>query len=261
MRTFILICFLLMALFVLLIIGVLAALALPVPFNDLLKALTERETFFALRLSLACALAAITVSLIWGVPAGFLLARKIFPGKSFFDTILDIPMIVPPLVAGIGLLFLFSSSALGKPLAEWGIRILFTPLGAFAAQTFIAVPIIIRTSRTAFESVDTGYEAAALTLGSSPVGVFLKITLPLARNGILSGAVLAMARAMGEFGATLMVAGSTRMKTETLPIAVYLNISSGELGVALACAWILMAAGLVLLVLLKLIASPPHRLN
>ncbi|SDU41485.1 ABC transporter permease [Desulfobacula phenolica] len=255
MRVFTCVCVVLMLLFTLMIMGVLVALCLPLPIRDLLQALASRETFFALRLSLSCSVLATIISLLWGVPTGYLLARKDFFGKALLDILMDIPMIIPPLVVGIGLMFLFSSSALGKPLEALGIRILFTPLGACVAQTFIAVPIIIRTSRAAFEDVDIRYESAALTLGSSALHAFFKITLPLAANGILSGALLAMARAMGEFGATLMVAGATRMKTETLPIAVYLNISSGEIGIALACSWILMGAGLILLIILKFIGK------
>ena len=256
MTAFTPLCFLLMIFFSLMVIGVLIALCLPLPVNELMKALACRETIFAMQLSLVCTVSATALSVLWGVPTGYLLARSPFKGKFLIDTLVDIPMIMPPLVTGVGLLFLFGTNGLGSPLADYGMRVLFTPVGALVAQTFIAVPIVIRTSRSAFESVEIGYESAARTLGSSPVCVFFKITLPLAKNGILSGAVLAMARAMGEFGATLMVAGATRMRTETLPIAVYLNISSGELEIALACAWILIGTGLVLLTLLKRMYKP-----
>lgn len=242
-------------LFILLIVGVLVALGLPLPLPELRAAMVNRETLFALKLSLGCACAATVFSLIWGVPVAYLLARKTFRGKFIIDTVLDIPMIVPPLVTGVGLLFLFGRSMLGKPLAMVGIHFLFTPLGACLAQTFIAVPMIIRTSRVAFEAVDIHYEHAAQTLGSPPLAVFFGVTLPLSANGILSGAILAMARAMGEFGATLMVAGATRFKTETLPMAVYLNIASGEMGIALASAWILMFSGLLLLMTLKILGA------
>lgn len=259
MRPLTFLCLVLTLLFALFVLGVMIALCLPVPPGDLLAAVSSAETFFALRLSLICAVCATLVALLWGVPAGYLLARKRFRGKLVLDTLLDIPMIIPPLVVGVGILFLLSRSGLGGMMGGWGIQVLFTPYGAFAAQTFIVLPIIIRTSRVAFEGVHPGYEAAALTLGLAPVRVFFKITLPLARPGILSGAILAMARAMGEFGATLMVAGATRMKTETLPIAVYLNISSGELGIALSCAWILIVTSVLILVLLKTFAKSAPR--
>ena len=126
------------------------------------------------------------------------------------------------------------------------------------AQTFVACPIVMRSSRAAFERVGHRYEWAAATLGLRPSQVFFQISLPLARQGILAGTVLAWTRAMGEFGATLMVAGAIRFKTETLPISVYLNISSGELGTALSCAWVLMATGFALLLALRWIGHAPR---
>jgi molybdate transport system permease protein len=162
---------------------------------------------------------------------------------------------MPPLVAGVGLLFLFGNTFLGSHLALMGISLIFSPWGAVLAQTFIAAPIIARSSKSAFEEVSPRYEWAAQTLGLKPMGTFFRVTLPMARQGILSGIVLAWARAIGEFGATLMVAGATRMKTETLPIAVFLNISSGELGIALSCALILIAVGFIVLLILKQIGN------
>jgi ABC-type lipoprotein export system ATPase subunit len=140
---------------------------------------------------------------------------------------------------------------------DWmGIELLFTPWGAVLAQTLIATPIITRTSRAAFAAIDTRYEQAAQTLGLTPGQVFLRVALPMARPVLLSGVVLCWARAVGEFGATLMVAGATRFRTETLPIAVYLNISSGELGIALVCAWLLITTGFLVLLALRWIGAP-----
>ena len=172
-------------------------------------------------------------------------------GKNILDTLLDIPLIMPPLVAGVGLLFLFGRSFIGKHLAYLGINFIFSPWGAVLAQAFIAAPIIARSGKSAFEAVSPQYEWAAQTLGLKPMKTFFTITLPMAKQGILSGIVLAWARSIGEFGATLMVAGATRMKTETLPIAVFLNISSGELGIALSCALMLIAVGFIMLFILK----------
>jgi molybdate transport system permease protein len=185
------------------------------------------------------------------VPAAYVLARRNFFGKAFIDILLELPLVMTPLVAGVGLLFLFGEKIMGGLLAELGIRIIFTPWGAIAAQTFIAAPIFIRSCRTAFEGLDRRYELAGQTIGLTPFQVFFLITLPLARQGILTGAMLAWARALGEFGATLMVAGATRFRTTTLPISVYLNISSGELDLALACALLLLMAGFLLLMAVK----------
>jgi molybdate transport system permease protein len=243
--------FLPLILLTLFVAGVLAALLFHVSPAEIFQAVSSAETLFALRLSLTTSLLAVSVSAILGVPAAYLLARRDFFFKAAVDLLLDLPLVVTPLVAGVGLLFLFGQKWLGGALADLGLRLLFTPWGAVAAQTFIAAPILTRSCRAAFEAVDRRYELAGQTLGLSPFRVFFKVTLPLARQGILSGTILAWARALGEFGATLMVAGATRFKTATLPISVYLNISSGELGLALACSWVLLLTGLILLLCLK----------
>lgn len=238
--------------------GVVSALFFRLSPGEILAALASEETRFALRLSLMTSIASISLALILGVPTGYFLARTRFPGKAILETFLDLPLVITPLIAGVGLLFLFGQNMLGPRLGEWGITILFTPWGAVLAQTFVACPIVMRSSRAAFERVGPRYEWAAATLGLGPSQVFFRISLPLARQGILAGTVLGWTRAMGEFGATLMVAGAIRFKTETLPIAVYLNISSGELGTALSCAWVLMATGFVLLLALRWIGHTPR---
>ncbi|MCF8146648.1 MAG: ABC transporter permease [Deltaproteobacteria bacterium] len=238
--------------------GVVSALFFRLSPGEILAALASEETRFALRLSLMTSIASISLALILGVPTGYFLARTSFPGKAILETFLDLPLVITPLIAGVGLLFLFGQNMLGPRLEEWGITILFTPWGAVLAQTFVACPIVMRSSRAAFERVGPRYEWAAATLGLGPSQVFFRISLPLARQGILAGTVLGWTRAMGEFGATLMVAGAIRFKTETLPIAVYLNISSGELGTALSCAWVLMATGFVLLLALRWIGQGPR---
>jgi len=244
-----------LALLALLVLAVLTALFLPLTVNGALEAVTSPEILFALRLSLVTSLAATAVAVVLGVPSGYVLARHAFPGKAVLDTFLDLPLVMTPLIAGVGLLFLFGESGLGGLLSHWGVRVLFTPLGAVLAQAFIAAPIVTRSARAAFESLSPRYEWAGQTLGLRPSQVFFQVTLPMARQGILSGTVLAWARAVGEFGATLMVAGATRFHTETLPIAVYLNITSGEVETALSAALILMIAGFAMVLLLKAIGD------
>jgi len=238
--------------------AVLSALFFQLSPGEIVRALASEETRFALWLSLVTSITSILLALILGVPTGYLLARTAFPGKQILDTFLDLPLVIPPLVAGVGLLFLFGQDMLGGGLEKWGIHILFTPWGAILAQSFVACPIVMRTSRAAFERSGYRYEWAAATLGLRPYQVFFQISLPLARQGILAGTILGWTRAMGEFGATLMVAGAIRFKTETLPTAVYLNISSGELGTALSCAWVLMATGFVFLLTLRWIGQAPR---
>jgi molybdate transport system permease protein len=226
--------------------------------GEIISALGSEETRFALRLSVMTSIASTLLALLMGVPTGYFLARTDFRGKAVLDTFLDLPLVITPLIAGVGLLFLFGQNMLGRTLGEWGIHILFTPWGAVLAQTFVACPIVMRSSRAGFERVDPRYEWSAATLGLRPSQVFFQISLPLSRQAIMAGTILGWTRAMGEFGATLMVAGAIRFKTETLPTAVYLNISSGELGTALACAWVLMATGFMLLLILRWIGQAPR---
>jgi molybdate transport system permease protein len=243
-------------LMVLFIVGVLAGLFIHLPHSQVLATLASAETRFALCLTLLTSGAATMIAVLLGVPSGHFLARRAFKGKLLIDTLIDLPMTMTPLVAGVGLLFLLGSDAVRHALDWMGIELLFTPWGAVLAQTLIATPIITRTSRAAFAAIDTRYEQAAQTLGLTPGQVFIRVALPMARPVLLSGVVLCWARAVGEFGATLMVAGATRFRTETLPIAVYLNISSGELGIALVCAWLLITTGFLVLLALRWIGAP-----
>ncbi len=239
------------ALLSLLITGVLAGLLSLLPLTTLPAILLSREVLFALQLTLLTSFSAVVIGSILGLPSGYFMARCAFKGKAVVETLIDLPMAMPPLVAGVGLLLLLGNEMVQKVLAAVGVELLFSPAGAILAQVLITAPIMTRTCRSAFAAVDYRYEQAAQTLGLLPSQVFLRVALPMARPTILSGIVLCWARAVGEFGATLMVAGATRFKTETLPIAVYLNISSGELGVAVVCAWLLIMTGVVVLFSLR----------
>jgi molybdate transport system permease protein len=250
------ICLLAAGLLVLFIAGALAGLLFQLPFYQVPSTLAAPETLFALRLTLLTSGAATLIALVLGVPSGYLLARQNFKGKVLIDTLIDLPMIMTPLVAGVGLLFLLSNDMIRHVLDALGIELLFTPWGAVLAQALIAAPIMARTSRSAFAAMDGRYEQAAQTLGLKPYQVFLRISLPMVRPMMLSGVVLCWARAVGEFGATLMVAGATRFKTETLPIAVFLNMSSGELGIALVSAWLLIMTGFIVLLVMRWLWPP-----
>lgn len=247
--------------FSLIIAAVLAALVTQVSPKELIGSIFHPETHYALKFSLASSSGAMTAAILMGVSSAYFMARRHFPGKGVLETLLDIPLVMPPLIAGVGLLFLFGQNLLGKPLSELGIHLVLSPWGAVVAQAFVATPIVLRTSQAAFSSVDRGYEETAMTLGLNPLQVFLKINIPLAGRSIISGIILAWARAMGEFGATLMVAGATRFRTETLPIAVYLNISSGELGIAVSCALVLLGAAFMLLLAMRVIQRNGPNLN
>jgi molybdate transport system permease protein len=179
----------------------------------------SENLWFSLWLSLIVASSATVIVAFVGTAFGYLLARFKFWGKDILDTLLSLPLVLPPTVVGYYLL-----SLLGKR----GLHLLFTPQAAIAAAAVMALPLMVRTSRAAIESVDPSYEQAAYTLGKSSWNTFLRVTLPLAWKGLVAGMVLSFARALGEFGATLMVAGNIPGKTQTMPLAIYEATQSGE---------------------------------
>lgn len=193
------------------------------------------------------------------IPCGYILARYDFPGKVLVDTLMDVPIVLPPLVSGVALLILFGP-LLGDHLAGMGMDIVFSNRGVVVAQWFIATPFAIKTFKHAFNSVDLRLEKIARTLGYSPEKVFFKVTLPLAQNGLLSGLTMAWARTLGEFGATAMLAGIVRMKTETLSVAIFLNMSIGDLQFSLVMAVIMLLMALALLVTMKIITKTEVRI-
>lgn len=188
----------------------------------------------AIGLSLKVAGWATAINLVLGISVGFLLARRRFPGRDLLDTLLTLPMVMPPTVLGYYLLVLIGRQGwLGAWLHNsFGINLIFTWQGAVIAATVVAFPLVFKPARAAFEAVDGQLEQAARVLGISELGIFFRVTLPLAWRGILAGVLLAFARALGEFGATLMVAGSIPGKTQTLSIAVYEAVQAGQDGLA-----------------------------
>jgi len=199
------------------------------------------ETGDALLLSLRVAVLATLLNAILGVPLAWALARRRFPGRAVVDLLVTVPLILPPTVTGYYLIVLFGRRGwLGAPLYQLtGWSVAFTWYAAVLAATIMALPLLVRTAKAAFESVDRDLERAAYTLGRSELRTALEVTLPLARNGILAGLVLAFARALGEFGATLMLAGNIPGKTATVPLAIYTAVQTGEDTVALVLVGIL----------------------
>jgi len=196
----------------------------------MLANLLAEPAWTALGLSLKVACWATLIDLVLGVGFGYLLARKRFPGRELLDAVLTLPMVMPPTVLGYYLLVLIGRHG---PLGAWlqqhfGIQLIFTWQAAVIAAAVVAFPLVLKGARAAFEAVDTQLEQAAYVLGLSPWAVFLRVTLPLAWRGVLGGTLLAFARSMGEFGATLMVAGSIAGKTQTLSIAVYEAVQAGQ---------------------------------
>lgn len=190
----------------------------------------EDSVFFSVRLSLQVASVATALIMLTGIPFAYFLARRDFWGKELLDVLFTLPLVLPPTVTGYYLILLFGRNGfIGRFIYEWtGWSIMFTWYAAVLASFIVALPLMIKTTRAAIESVDKNLINASFTLGHSEFNTALKVILPLAKRGIVAGTVLSFARAMGEFGATLMLAGNLPGRTDTMPIAIYSLAGSGE---------------------------------
>ena len=208
------------------------------------------DAISALSLSLRVAVLATALNAVVGIPLAYALARRRFRGKAALDLLVTLPLVLPPTVTGYYLIVLLGRRGwLGAPLYQaTGWTVAFTWYAAVIAATVMALPLLVRTARAAIESVDRDLEKAAYTLGRSEWRTALEVTLPLARNGILAGLVLAFARALGEFGATLMLAGNIPGRTTTVPLAIYTAVQTGDSGAALVLVGILTALSCVVLI-------------
>jgi len=201
----------------------------------------------ALKLSVWTSVCSVLLALLLGTPIAYLLARSRFRGFVLLDTLIDLPMVLPPTVAGIALLMAFGRRGiLGEWLEVTGVHISFTPVAVILAQSFVSAPFYIRAARAGFQSVDQELERVAYTLGHSAWSTFLRITVPLAFPALLGGAVMTWARALGEFGATIMFAGNMIGRTQTMPLAIYTAMES-DLTAALVLSLLLIAVSFAVL--------------
>lgn len=222
--------------------------------DDLLPRLTSPFVLNALRLSMLTSTLALVLALLLGVPTAYLLARTRFPGRRFVTILVELPMVLPPTVAGVALLVAFGRRGVfGGWLADAGLELPFTTTAVVLAQLFVAAPFLVRSLQAGFESVDPKYERVSATLGVSALRTFWRVSLPLARPALVSGAVLCWTRALSELGATLIFAGSFEGRTQTMPLAIISAFeSSAGLSGAIALSVILLAVALALLVLMRL---------
>ena len=223
-----------------------------VPWGNLWTDLKTPEATAALRLSLTCSLWATFLAVVFGVPLAWVLARVRFPGRSLVRALVLLPLVVPPVVGGVGLFYAFGRDGLlGQYLYDWfGIQLTFSTAGAVMAETFVAMPFLVITVEAALRSMDRRYEDAAATLGARPATVARRVTLPLIMPGLIAGAALAWARALGEFGATITFAGNIQGRTQTLPLAVYLLLESKP-QVAIGLSIVLLAVCVAVLAFLR----------
>ena len=210
----------------------------------------------AIGLSLATSMTAMVLVVGLGTPIAWILARSGSRAARIADAVIDLPILLPPAVAGIALLTAFGRmGTLGGWLDSRGMQIGFTSAAVVLAQMFVSAPFFIRSARAGFKRIDQDVEEAAADLGASPFIVFWRITLPLARNSIVAGLVIAWARALGEFGATIMFAGNRRGVTQTMPLAIYERYGSGDLPAAIVMSVVLLGISMVFLVAVRLVGE------
>jgi molybdate transport system permease protein len=223
---------------------------------QLLSSLGEPESTEALKLSLETTAIAIAIIVIVGTPAAFLLATRSFPGKSLIVTLVELPLVLPPVAAGIGLLAaLGPHGLLGGALGDAHIQLVFQTAGVVVALVFVASPFYLRQAQTAFASVDRSYMDASRTLGAGQAQTFMRVAIPMARSGLMAGLALAWGRALGEFGATLMFAGSIQGITQTVPLAIYDRFAT-DFPSALALSAILVILSASVLSSVRLLSGP-----
>ena len=220
----------------------------------LAASLVSRVVLDALALSLATTAVSLVITVAIGTPLAFVLARRRFRGSTLLETIVDLPIVLPPSVAGLALLLVFGRrGVLGEPLDVLGITVPFTTLAVILAQTFVAAPFFIRSARAGIAGVDRDYEDAARVDGASEAQVFRRVTAPLAGPALVAGLVMSWARSLGEFGATIMVAGNVEGRTQTLPLVVYAEFQAGDLDASIAAAAILVVAAFGVLVAVRML--------
>ncbi len=235
------------AFFLLPLVGLLARASWPTALGDL----TTPEALTALRLSFVVSIAATALAVLLGIPLAWIYARVPFPGRDVVRALTTLPMILPPVVGGVALLFAFGRRGLfGQALDAIGIRLPFTTAGAVLAATFVAMPFFVLTVEAGLRSMDRRYEDAARTLGAGRWLVFRRVTLPLIGPSIFAGAVLCWARALGEFGATITFAGNLPGTTQTLPLAVYIALETRP-EVAIMLSLVLLAVSLAILIAMR----------
>jgi molybdate transport system permease protein len=230
----------------------LVALVVRAPWGDLVGSLRDAGGGAALRLSIVVSLAATACSLAVGVPIAWILARSSIPGRSLLRAVVVLPVVLPPVVGGIALLFALGRGGLvGRWLYDvLHIQLTFTIWGAIAATTFVSMPLVVLATEAGLRSIDIRYERAAAALGAPSGYAIRRVVLPAVAPQVAAGAVLAWARALGEFGATITFAGNIQGRTQTTPLAVYLALETRPEG-AIALSLVLLAVSIVVLVMLR----------
>lgn len=217
-------------------------------------ALHDPDVISALWLSLITTSITLAVVILVGTPFAYFHSRTFYPGKVIVDTLIDLPLVLPPAVAGVALLVLYGRvGILGRYFTMFGISIAFTTLAVVMAQIFVASPFYLRQAKSLFEQLDPAYEQTARTLGARSLRTLTLVTIPMTAGGLVSGAVMTFGRALGEFGATIMFAGNLPGVTQTMPLAVYVGMEGSNINVGLTISILLVIISFAIMIVVRLI--------
>jgi len=239
-----------LVLLIIFFVGIVVSMLSYTNWNAFASALVSQEILFAIKLSLATATIATIISMLIAIPVAYTISQRKFPGKDIVDSLLDLPIVISPIALGAALLVFFNTP-IGAGIDDHILRFVFAVPGIILAQVTIISALAIRLLKSTFDSIDPRYEQVGRTLGYSKPEVFFKVTLPLARDGLIASGILTWARAVGEFGATVTLAGATTMKTETLPIAIFLSLSSADIEKAIAVIFVLIIIAVTALITMR----------
>ncbi len=240
-------------------IGIVVSMMAYTRWDTFVSALFSEEILFAIRLSVTTATVAAVISILIAVPVAYAISRASFPGKDIVDSLLDLPIVISPVALGAALLVFFNTP-LGASIDDNVIKFVFSVPGIILAQVTVISALAIRLLKSTFDSIDPRYEQVARTLGCSKPEAFFRVTLPLAKNGLIASGILTWARAVGEFGATVTLAGATAMKTETLPTAIFLSLASADVEKAIAVIFVLVIIAVVALLSIRKITGRRYQI-
>jgi len=240
-------------------IGIIVSMLAYTRWNDFISALFSEEILFAIRLSVTTATLAAIISILIAVPVAYAISRASFPGKDVVDSLLDLPIVISPVALGAALLVFFNTP-LGAGINNHVIKFVFAVPGIVLAQITVISALAIRLLKSTFDSIDPRYEQVARTLGCSKPEAFFRVTLPLARDGLIASGILTWARALGEFGATVTLAGATAFRTETLPTAIFLSLASADVEKAIAVIFVLIIIAIAALLVIRKIIGRRYQI-
>lgn len=220
-------------------------------FQGFVDALFSEEMIFAISLTLTTSIVSAILVMVCCIPMAYTLSRYEFPLKGFFNIIIDLPMAFPEIVIGIALLMFLGSNGIGSYLENAGIELVFNSTGIIIAQFFVALPYAVRTLYSTFNYIDPRYEFVSRSLGYSEIATFINVTLPMSKNGLFASSIITLARCIGTFASVLFVGGGILMKTETLAVSMYLNLSTGDIDMAITAGILLVIISFITIAVME----------